>query len=99
MIRAVALSLATLAACAPQPMTVERAERQCREELPLADGVSGNVGIGVGTGGVRTRTGITVTNAILNPQSDREFMAECIDRVMEGRPRPARFGITLGSSR
>ncbi|MBV0913013.1 hypothetical protein KTJ87_11545 [Rhodobacteraceae bacterium ASV31] len=91
------LSLATLAACTPQPMTLERAERLCREELPLADGFAGTVGVGVGNTGARARGGITVTNAVLNPQSPSEFMADCVARQMENRPAPTTFGVTLGT--
>ena len=79
-------------------MTVERAERMCREDAGLADGFSGNVGIGVGTGGVKSRGAIIVTNKILNPQSEPEFMRECVTRVLNGERRPTTFGLTVGAS-
>lgn len=77
-------------------MTPERAERICREDAGLADGFGGNVGIGVGTGGAKARGSITVTNAILNPQSEAEFMRTCVARVLNGERRPATVGITIG---
>jgi hypothetical protein len=88
----------TLIACAPVPMTLERAERICREDAGLADGFAGNVGVGIGTGGAKARGSITVTNKILNPQSEPDFMRECVMRVLNGERRPATFGITVGAS-
>ncbi|MDJ0630764.1 MAG: hypothetical protein QNJ44_21080 [Rhodobacter sp.] len=79
-------------------MTPERAERLCREEAGLADGVRGTVGIGVGSGGPAGKAKITVTNRIFDPQSEAEFMAECIARRLEGRPAPTTAGITIGGS-
>jgi hypothetical protein len=79
-------------------MTVERAERICREDAGLADGFAGNVGVGIGSGGVKGKGSITVTNKILNPQSESEFMRECVTRVLNGERRPATFGITVGAS-
>ena len=77
-------------------MTPERAEALCREEVGQADGVSGRVGVGIGTGGPKAKGSITVTNRVLNPQSEEEFFAECIDRRLAGRPAPTTFGITIG---
>ena len=77
-------------------MTLERADALCREELPRADGVSGTVGVGVGTGGPRAGGSVTIDNRVFNPQSEEEFLAECIARRMNGEPQPPRFGITLG---
>ncbi|MEL6587328.1 MAG: hypothetical protein AAFY65_13745 [Pseudomonadota bacterium] len=77
-------------------MTPDRAERLCQQEVRQADGVSGSVGIGVGTGGARGKGEITVTNRILNPQSPEEFLADCIARRVAGRPEPTTFGITVG---
>ncbi len=82
--------------CAPVPMTPERAEMLCREEAGLADGVRGTVGVGVGTGGAKAKGSITVTNRVLNPQSEEEFLADCIDRRLAGRPAPTTVGITIG---
>lgn len=86
-----------VAACAPGPMTAERAEKLCREDIGLADGVQGTVGVGVGTGGAKAKGSITVTNRALNPQSEAEYLRECIDRRMAGEPAPATFGITIGA--
>ncbi|WP_172299341.1 hypothetical protein [Pseudoruegeria sp. HB172150] len=88
-----------LSACAPTPMTLERAERQCREEARLSDGVAGNVRVGVGSRGPSAGGSVTVTNRILSPQSQGDFMQECIARTMRGEPRPTTVGITIGASR
>ncbi len=85
-------------ACAPTPMTADRAERLCREEADLADGVRGTVGIGVGSGGPRTKAGITITNRIFDPQSEADFIADCVARRMAGRPPPTTAGLTVGGS-
>lgn len=98
MIRILICIAPLLAACAPQPMTAERAERLCREEAGLADGVQGMVGVGVGTGGASGKAGITITNRVFSPQTEREFMAECIARRMAGGPKPTTAGITIGGS-
>jgi hypothetical protein len=79
-------------------MTPDRAERICREDAGLADGFGGNVGVGVGTGGAKARGSITVTNKILNPQSEADFMRECVRRVMNGDRGPTTVGITIGAS-
>ncbi len=85
-----------VSACAPVPMTLERADALCREELRGADGVTGKVGVGVGSGGVRAGGAVTVDSRVLNPQTEEEFLAECISRRVNGEPAPTRFGITLG---
>ena len=93
------LSLAALlGACAPKPVSPERAEALCRQDARGADGVSGNVGVGVGTGGARAKGSITIDSRVLNPQTEDEFLAQCIQRRIDGRPAPTRFGITLGAS-
>ncbi len=51
--------------------------------------------IGVGTGGAAGKAGITVTNRICNPQTEQDFMADCIARRLAGRPAPTQAGITL----
>ncbi len=86
----------TCVSCAPVPMTPERAERLCREEAGLADGVQGNVGVGVGTGGARAKGSIVLTDRVFNPQTEAEFMAECIESRLAGERRPSRFGISVG---
>jgi len=86
-----------LVACTPVPMTPERAEQLCRDEVRQADGVSGTVGVGIGTGGPKAKGSITVTDRVLNPQTEEEFLAECIARRVEGKPAPTRVGITIGA--
>ena len=85
-------------ACAPVPMTYERAEALCREDIRGADGVSGNVGIGVGSGGGRAKGSITIDNRVFNPQSQDDYLADCIARRVNGEPQPTQFGITIGAS-
>ncbi|EPX81577.1 hypothetical protein [Litoreibacter arenae] len=86
-----------MAACAPVPMSPERAARECRDEVGLADGVQGNIGVGVGTGGGKARGSITVTDKVFRPQSADAAFAECIDRKISGKPQPTTFGITIGA--
>ena len=85
-----------LAACTPVPMTLERAERICREELSLADGFEGRVALGVGSEGARTKAGVTITNRIFSTQSEEDYFAECVRREMAGEPKPTTFGVTIG---
>lgn len=85
------------AACAPQQVSLERADALCRDELRGADGVTGTVGVGVGTGGVRAGGSVTIDDRVLNPQSEEEFLAECIARKVNGEAGPTRFGITVGA--
>jgi len=87
-----------ISACTPVPMTQERAARECASEAELADGVRGNVGVGIGNTGASGKAGITVTNRVFNPQSERDFMRECIARKMSGAPKPTTFGVTVGGS-
>lgn len=98
MIRSLLISLLVLAACAPVPMTRERAEADCKREVGLADGVQGNVKVGVGTGGASGGVGIVITDRIFNPQTPEEFLAECVQRKMEGRPGRTTTGIRVGAS-
>lgn len=87
-----------LAACAPQPMTQARAERLCRDEARLADGVAGTVGVGIGSNGPVANADITITNRIFNPQSEADALEACVIRRMQGRPAPSTgptVGITL----
>lgn len=86
----------TLSACAPVPVTRDKAEALCLQEVRQADGVSGTVGVGVGTGGGKAKGSITVTDRVFNPQTEDEFMAECIDRRVSSKPAPTTFGITVG---
>ncbi|WP_179378247.1 hypothetical protein [Jannaschia marina] len=95
MSRLVLCLLPLLAACDPVPVSPERAERLCRAEVGQADGVSGSIGAGVSNDGPRARGGITITNRVFNPQTEEEFLAECIARRVEGRPEPTTFGVSV----
>ncbi|WP_394197133.1 hypothetical protein [Litoreibacter albidus] len=88
--------LLMLAACAPVPVSPERAAQQCREEVGLADGIQGNIGVGVGTGGGKARGSITITDKVFRPQSADDAFAECMDRKVTGKPQPTTFGVTIG---
>lgn len=70
----------------------------CREEVELADGVQGNVGVGVGSGGGHVGGSITVTDKVFRPQSREQAFEECVDRRVNGKPQPTTFGITIGAS-
>ncbi|MEM9432920.1 MAG: hypothetical protein AAGA12_03295 [Pseudomonadota bacterium] len=96
MIRGLPL-LAVLTACAPVPMTPERAEALCRDEAGLADGVQGRVSVGIGTGGTRARTGVVFTDRVFDPKGEDEFLEDCIARRMAGKPAPTRVGISIGA--
>lgn len=85
-----------ISACAPVPVTRERAQALCLGEVRDADGVSGYAGVGIGSSGGRAKGGIRVTNRVFNPQTEEEFLADCVARRLEGRPAPTQFGITLG---
>jgi hypothetical protein len=77
-------------------MTRDRAERQCREEARLADGIAGTVGVGVGSEGGRGRGSLTVTSDILNPRPEAEAFADCVARRLSGdTSRPSRAGLTI----
>lgn len=100
MIRLLPILVVPLAvACAPVPMTPERAARECRADASQADGIFGSVGVGVSNRGPVGDGSITITNRVFNPQSEEEFVAECIARRMEGRPEPTTFGVSVGSRR
>ncbi len=89
---------AMLAGCATVPMTPERAEELCRQDLARADGVEGQVGVGIGNRGVSAGGTITIDNRVFDPQSEEAFMADCMARRMNGEALPATFGITLGAN-
>jgi hypothetical protein len=84
------LALALVAGCAAQPMTRERAARLCEGEAREADGISGNVGFGVGSDGPVGGGSLRISSAILNPQSEADALQACIDRRMGGDNRPRR---------
>ena len=98
MIRALFL-LPLLAGCAPVPMTPERATRTCLAEIGQADGVSGSVGVGIGSTGPSTEGTVTVTNRVLAPQTESEFLSDCVARRVSGAPEPTVYGITVGDRR
>ena len=79
-------------------MTPERAARLCQQEVGLADGVQGNVGVGVGSGGARASGEITVTNRVFNPVSEEDFMRECVADRLANKARATTVGITIGGS-
>ncbi len=83
-------------ACAPIPMTPDRAERQCAERAGLADGVAGSIQVGVGSGGSHSGASITLTRQIFSPQTEDEFMVECIGRLLEGESGPTEVGVSAG---
>lgn len=88
--------LPAVAACAPVPISPERAARACQAEARQADGIFGSVGAGISNRGPRATGNITITNRVLNPQTPEDFVAECISRRVEGRPEPTTFGISVG---
>ncbi|WP_371156350.1 hypothetical protein [Jannaschia sp. 2305UL9-9] len=90
------LPLLATAACAPPPVSAERAARLCQNEAEQSDGISGRVGVGIGTGGPSARAGITITDAIFNPRTRDEALANCIQRRTTGGRTPTTVGITLG---
>lgn len=90
------LAIGVVAGCSPAPVSSDRAARECRAEAPLADGFRGTAGVGVGSGGATGKAGMTVTNRIVSPQSEADYMAECIERRRTGAPAPVTFGVTVG---
>ncbi|PTX57158.1 hypothetical protein C8N43_1824 [Litoreibacter ponti] len=85
-------------ACAPAPVSPERAAELCRNEPGLADGVSGNVGVGVGSGGGKAKGSIVLTDRVFNPEDPQDAFEACVRRKVNGEPDPTRFGITIGAS-
>lgn len=87
---------AALAACAPVPMSPEAAREVCLAEI-ADDGVSGVVGVGVGSSGTVAKTRITVTDRALRKRDPEAELADCIARRVQGRgPKPT-FGVTVGA--
>ena len=70
----------------------------CQDEAHEADGVSGRVIVGGGSGGAKAKGSITVTDRVLNPQTEDEYVTECVDRRVNGRPAKTTVGITIGAS-
>lgn len=92
------LLLVALVACAPVPVSPERAAQLCREQAGLGDGVRGNIGVGVGTGGGKVRGSITVTDKVFRPQDDQAAFEDCVARKIAGEAEPPTIGITIGAS-
>jgi len=87
-----------VAACAPAPVSPERAAQLCREQAGLGDGVRGNIGVGVGSGGGKARGSITVTDSVFRPRDDQAAFEACVARKIAGEPEPPTIGITIGAS-
>ena len=73
-----------LLACAPTPIPLERAERDCAIDARLSDGVAGEVRVGVGTGGPKAGVSLILTDDIFDPRTPEEFYAACV-RKKSGR--------------
>lgn len=100
-LRALAVPLLVLAACDTGPPTRATAARLCQEEARQADGISGNIGVGGGSGGPSAGGRVTITSDILNPRNERDALASCIDRRLGGdnsAPRRPAVSLTLGGS-
>lgn len=90
---------ATVAACGlSQPPSRATAERLCQQEARQADGISGSVGVGGGTGGPSASGRVTLTSDIFNPRDERAALDACIARRMGGQPNPRGGGLTVGLS-
>ena len=91
-------ALALAAGCAGQPLTRASAERLCADEARLADGVAGNVGVGIGSGGGTASGRLVVTSDVLRPRSEADALDACVARRMGGdrAPGPRRPGLTIG---
>ena len=92
----VPFALALASACAPESMTPERAERLCAERIGLADGVSGVVEFGAGSDGAHSGASITLTRRIFTPQTEEEFMSECVGNLLEGRSSTTEVSVSAG---
>lgn len=88
----------TLTACSSQPPTRATAERLCQSEARQADGISGSVGVGGGSGGPTAGGRVTITSDILNPRNEADALRDCIARRMAGQPNPSNNGLTVGIS-
>lgn len=93
----------SLTACGPAtPPTRATAERLCVSEARQADGISGQVGIGGGSGGPTAGGRVTITSDILNPRNEQDAFRDCVIRRIGGQPNPSggglRVGISIGGS-
>lgn len=69
------LALGTLAACGP--VSPERAYEICTERARAAAGPTGEIGIGIGSGGPSTRIEIGITTDYLAGRDPQEVYATC----------------------
>ena len=90
------LAFSLVAGCAAQPMTRDRAARLCADEARAADGITGNIGVGGGSGGAAAGGRLVITSAIVDPRTEAEALQTCIDRRMAGGgAAPPRSGFTI----
>jgi hypothetical protein len=75
---AVALFGGGLAACAPAPISVQRAMAQCSDRARQAVAPSGRIVVGVGSGGVRGGVSIGVTEDFLRGRDPVEVYNQCV---------------------
>lgn len=78
--------LLAAAACAPVPMSMERAEAQCADRARKAAAPTGSVGITVGSGGVDTRVAIGVSGDYLAGRDPQEVYRQCVLRYTGQEP-------------
>ncbi len=69
-----------VSACAPAPVSVERAMTECRRETPRPGGVSGQMRVGVGSDGLRSGLSLVITGDALRSRSAEETYARCVKR-------------------
>ena len=88
-----------LAACAPpEPMEPRRAEELCRAEIAGNATVRPNIGIGIGRGGPRVRTGVTIPAGALDARPYDQRLADCMSRRMMGQPPAPNVGVSVGTT-
>jgi hypothetical protein len=88
-----------LGACAqPVEMTAETAEDVCRSELARNSTVRPNIGIGIGRGGPRVRTGVTVPVGALDARPYDQRLADCVSRRMMGQGPGPNVGVSVGTT-
>lgn len=88
--RLTGLMLATavsLGACGP--VSPELAARQCEERARQADGPFGEVSVGIGSGGARSRVELGVTSDFLQGRDPQEVYETCVrQKTGQGPIRP-----------
>lgn len=72
------IALLALAACGP--VSRENAEFQCREQAHLAERPRGNVAIGAGTGGVRSRVALEIGSDFILGRDPASVYDQCAMR-------------------